>query len=76
MFYKITDNSLHENGLLGHFKQLDWLRFPPVTAETVSLVVAFAVKEFILCQWEGANDFVLLCSMLSNQLTQKCVQWW
>lgn len=76
MFYKITDESLNRDGILGHLRQLNWLQFPPITAETVSLVVAFTIKEFILSQWQGANNFVSLCSAFGNELTKKCVQWW
>lgn len=75
LFGYVTENPTNDEGYWKHFTHLKWLQWPPTSAESVSLLLASALKDTVALHWDGlAEDLTLrdiICMNLANRRNKR-----
>ncbi|XP_076813586.1 uncharacterized protein LOC143460088 isoform X2 [Clavelina lepadiformis] len=71
LFHYITEEPTYYGGWFNHVRKMRWLAWPPFTAESVSLLLASAVKDAIVLQWEGIMSDMSLTDLVSGHIARR-----
>ena len=60
-FHVLFHEPDHEMSLFEHFLSFRWLRLPPITVGSITLLIAATIKDHMFARIEGSWDNINLC---------------